>query len=61
MLPLAVLMTGTIIQPIYISEVSPATIRGRLVGLYELGWQIGAVVGFFINYVSGPSYPSTSH
>jgi MFS family permease len=53
-------MTGTIIQPIYISEVSPATIRGRLVGLYELGWQIGAVVGFFINYVSGPFHSSTS-
>jgi hypothetical protein len=38
-------------QPIYISEISPAAIRGRLIGLYELGWQIGAVVGFFINYV----------
>ncbi|KAF9477819.1 MFS quinate transporter QutD [Pholiota conissans] len=38
------------LAPIYISEVSPATIRGRLIGLYELGWQIGAVIGFFINY-----------
>ncbi len=38
------------LQPIYISEVSPPAIRGRLIGLYELGWQIGAVVGFFINY-----------
>jgi sugar porter (SP) family MFS transporter len=38
------------LTPIYISEVAPAAIRGRLIGLYELGWQIGAVVGFFINY-----------
>lgn len=42
------------LQPIYISEVSPAAIRGRLIGLYELGWQIGAVIGFFINYVCSP-------
>jgi len=36
--------------PIYISEISPPAIRGRLVGLYELGWQIGGLVGFWINY-----------
>lgn len=35
--------------PIYISELSPPAIRGRLVGLYELGWQIGGLVGFWIN------------
>ena len=46
----------TVFQPIYISEVSPAAIRGRLIGLYELGWQIGAVIGFFINYVCSPSF-----
>ncbi|KAI1848742.1 hypothetical protein JX266_005601 [Neoarthrinium moseri] len=38
------------IIPIYISELSPPAIRGRLVGLYELGWQIGGLVGFWINY-----------
>jgi MFS family permease len=31
--------------PIYISELSPPAVRGRLVGLYELGWQIGGLVG----------------
>lgn len=31
--------------PIYISELSPPAIRGRLVGIYELGWQIGGLVG----------------
>jgi MFS family permease len=38
------------LTPIYIAEVSPPAIRGRLVGLYELGWQIGGLVGFWINY-----------
>jgi len=30
------------IVPIYISELAPPAIRGRLVGLYELGWQVSA-------------------
>jgi MFS family permease len=37
------------IVPIYLSELAPPAIRGRLVGLYELGWQIGGMVGFWIN------------
>ncbi|KAK2760132.1 hypothetical protein FQN53_007946, partial [Emmonsiellopsis sp. PD_33] len=40
---------GSNIVPIYISELSPPAIRGRLVGVYELGWQIGGLVGFWIN------------
>lgn len=39
---------GSNITPIYISELSPPAIRGRLVGVYELGWQIGGLVGFWI-------------
>ncbi|KAL1904713.1 hypothetical protein Sste5344_009577 [Sporothrix stenoceras] len=38
------------IIPIYISELAPPAIRGRLVGTYELGWQTGGLVGFWINY-----------
>ena len=37
------------LTPIYISELAPPAIRGRLVGLYEMGWQLGGVVGFWIN------------
>jgi MFS family permease len=40
---------GSNLCPIYISEMAPPAIRGRLVGVYELGWQIGGVVGFWIN------------
>lgn len=40
---------GSNIVPMYISELSPPAIRGRLVGVYELGWQIGGLVGFWIN------------
>lgn len=36
--------------PIFISEIAPPAIRGRLVGTYELGWQIGGLVGFWINF-----------
>ena len=34
------------LSPIFCSEISPPAIRGRLVGLYEMGWQIGGLVGF---------------
>lgn len=43
------------LTPIYISELSPPAIRGRLVGLYELGWQLGGVVGFWINVSNSTS------
>ena len=37
--------------PIYISECSPALIRGRLVGIFEIMLQIALVFGFWVNYV----------
>lgn len=40
------------LSPIYISEISPPAIRGRLVCMFELGWQIGGLVGFWINVCS---------
>ncbi|KAJ4290226.1 hypothetical protein N0V90_010441 [Kalmusia sp. IMI 367209] len=47
----------TMIVPIYISEIAPPAIRGRLVGTYELGWQVGGLVGFWINYGMTESVP----
>jgi len=46
------------IVPIFISEVSPPAIRGRLIGLYEIGWQSGGLVGFWINYGVSKTLPA---
>lgn len=48
----------SMITPIYISEIAPPAVRGRLVGIYELGWQIGGLVGFWINYGIEQTLPS---
>lgn len=42
--------TITAAAPVFIAEISPPAIRGQLVGFYEIAYQIGAVVGFWINY-----------
>lgn len=47
------------LSPIYNSEIAPPAIRGRLVGLYELSWQIGGLVGFWINYAVNRTLPSS--
>ncbi|GAA5838138.1 hypothetical protein JCM11251_004722 [Rhodosporidiobolus azoricus] len=46
------------LTPLYISEISPPAIRGQLVGMYEIGWQIGGLVGFWINYGVSLNLPS---
>ncbi|KAL0576054.1 hypothetical protein V5O48_005912 [Marasmius crinis-equi] len=38
------------LAPIYVAEIAPPAIRGRLIGMYELCWQIGGTIGFWINY-----------
>ncbi|GJN94677.1 hypothetical protein Rhopal_007768-T1 [Rhodotorula paludigena] len=49
------------LTPLYISEISPPAIRGQLVGMYEIGWQIGGLIGFWINYaVSRNIAPGTT-
>lgn len=35
------------VTPIYLSEISPPAIRGRVCGIFELFWQIGSVAGFW--------------
>lgn len=38
------------ILPVYVSECSPAQIRGRLVGVFEIMLQLALVCGFWVNY-----------
>ncbi|KAJ7780152.1 hypothetical protein DFH07DRAFT_765451 [Mycena maculata] len=38
------------LAPIYVAEIAPPAIRGRLIGMYEFCWQVGGVIGFWINY-----------
>lgn len=50
----------TLVAPLYLAEISPPGIRGLVVGLYEIAYQLGAVVGFFINYGVKKHQPATS-
>lgn len=48
------------ITPMYVGEISPPSIRGQLTGLWEIAWQIGGLVGYWINlgvnkHVSNPT------
>lgn len=44
-------MGGAIaVTPTYISELSPPAIRGRMTGLFESVYQVGSLVGFWINF-----------
>ena len=36
--------------PVYIAETSPPSIRGRLIGIFEILSQGGGMLGFWINY-----------
>ncbi|PWO00755.1 putative quinate permease [Tilletiopsis washingtonensis] len=38
------------LAPTYISEIAPSAIRGALVGMWEVGWQVGGICGFWVNY-----------
>lgn len=44
---------SSLVIPVYLSEFAPANIRGRLVGFYDIGIQIGTMAGFWINYGMG--------
>lgn len=41
---------ASMLVPLYISEIAPPSIRGRLVGIYEMGVQGGTMTGFWVNY-----------
>ncbi|KAJ6013859.1 sugar transporter [Penicillium herquei] len=51
--------SSTII-PVYIAECSPALIRGRLVGIFEIMLQVALVFGFWVNYGVGQNIPRTT-
>jgi sugar porter (SP) family MFS transporter len=44
---------SSVTAPIYISEISPAENRGKLVGLFQFNVVFGIVVSYFSNYVIG--------
>ncbi|CAN8106560.1 unnamed protein product [Discula destructiva] len=41
---------SSLIVPVYIAETSPPSIRGRLIGIFEIASQGGGMCGFWINY-----------
>lgn len=41
---------SSLVIPVYLSEFSPPHIRGRLVGMYDMGIQAGTLCGFWINF-----------
>lgn len=43
---------ATMTVPVYIAETSPPSIRGRLVGVFEIFSQGGGMLGFWINYTT---------
>ncbi|CAH0055036.1 unnamed protein product [Clonostachys solani] len=40
----------TFVVPQYLSECAPSAARGGIIGCFEIGVQVGTVVGFWINY-----------
>ncbi|KAJ6109483.1 sugar transporter [Penicillium sp. IBT 16267x] len=41
---------ASMLVPLYTAECAPPKIRGRLVGVYEIGVQLGTCLGFWINF-----------
>ncbi len=41
----------SLVSPMYISEVAPPSLRGRLTAFYQLSIVTGAVVSYFLNYL----------
>jgi MFS family permease len=44
--------SATLTVPLYIAEISPPSIRGRLVGIFEVVSQASGMLGFWINYAT---------
>lgn len=44
---------ATVASPLYISEISPARLRGRLAGMFQFNIVLGVLVAFVSNYLIG--------
>jgi SP family arabinose:H+ symporter-like MFS transporter len=44
---------SSVIVPMYIAEISPADLRGRLVGVFQINIVVGILVAYFSNYLLG--------
>jgi sugar porter (SP) family MFS transporter len=44
---------ASVVSPMYIAEISPATVRGRLVALAQFNIVLGILLAFFSNFVVG--------
>jgi sugar porter (SP) family MFS transporter len=42
-----------VLGPVYIAELAPAKLRGRLVGLFQINIVLGILLAYFSNYVIG--------
>ncbi|KAH7397621.1 general substrate transporter [Cadophora sp. MPI-SDFR-AT-0126] len=51
---------ATVVVPLYIAELSPPSIRGSLVGIYEINNQLSSLLGYWCNYIVNEYIPSTS-
>lgn len=50
---------SSVIAPIYISEISPAASRGRLVVLFQFNIVFGILISYFSNYLIGQNFPDS--
>ncbi len=51
----------SIVSPIYISEISPAKIRGTMVSLYQLAVTLGLLLAYLINWVILTKAPTAGY
>jgi SP family arabinose:H+ symporter-like MFS transporter len=44
---------SSVLGPVYIAELAPASLRGRLVGLFQINIVLGILLAYFSNYLIG--------
>ncbi|GME53117.1 putative quinate permease protein [Neofusicoccum parvum] len=50
----------SLLVPVYIAETSPPSIRGRLIGIFEICSQGGGMAGFWVNYICDRTIPDVA-